>query len=250
MSECGKIVEGYQYTENNGNYVVNAVDRSSLATLLERLKKENIKNRISRSKTEGYRYDVAFKYNPLKEGVTFGITNKNADELFKDKDVVNWKKGYTIERSKGEEGEDVYELYHNGIYVYSADDIESVFKYIDEDKYESLKENGEEKTDSKKKKIPYGVLAWKLNEIIACMNNEEAYYESGWLYIWPDGETKRDANEDFGDKESYKEFINTIKSRSIYDFNIDLDTKDKIITLSTCTSDNKSRNVVHAKLIK
>ena len=54
----------------------------------------------------------------------------------------------------------------------------------------------------------------------------------------------------FNSKESYKEFINTIKSRSIYDFNIDLDTKDKIITLSTCTSDNKSRNVVHAKLIK
>ena len=56
--------------------------------------------------------------------------------------------------------------------------------------------------------IPYGVWAWKLNEIIAGMNNEEAYYESGWLYIWPDGETKQDANEDFGDKESYQELEN------------------------------------------
>lgn len=54
----------------------------------------------------------------------------------------------------------------------------------------------------------------------------------------------------FNSKDSYKEFISTIKSRSIYDFNIDLDTSDRIITLSTCTDNNKSRNVVHAKLIK
>jgi len=54
------------------------------------------------------------------------------------------------------------------------------------------------------KKIPYGVLAWRLNEIISHMNDEEAYYGS-WLYIWPDGETKQDCNSDFGDKESYSE---------------------------------------------
>lgn len=56
--------------------------------------------------------------------------------------------------------------------------------------------------------IPYGVWAWKLNEIISGMNNEEAYFDSGWLYIWPDGETKQEANEDFGDKESYQELEN------------------------------------------
>lgn len=54
----------------------------------------------------------------------------------------------------------------------------------------------------------------------------------------------------FNNKDNYIEFINTIKSRSIYNFNIDVDNKDKIITLSTCTNDNKNRNVVHAKLIK
>lgn len=54
----------------------------------------------------------------------------------------------------------------------------------------------------------------------------------------------------FSDKESYKQFLNTLKSRSKFDFKLDLDDDDKIITLSTCTSDNQNRNVVHAKLIK
>ena len=32
-------------------------------------------------------------------------------------------------------------------------------------------------------------------------------------------------------------------------FNLNLNVNDKIITLSTCTDDNKGRKVVHAKLI-
>lgn len=52
------------------------------------------------------------------------------------------------------------------------------------------------------------------------------------------------------DKDSYYEFLKVLKNRSIYDFGIDLKKTDKIITLSTCTSDNKNRNVVHAKLIQ
>ena len=44
-------------------------------------------------------------------------------------------------------------------------------------------------------------------------------------------------------------FLNTIKDRSIYTFNTNLNKDDKILTLSTCHSDNE-RTVVHAKLIK
>ena len=95
MGECGKIVEGYQYTENNGNYVVNAVDRSSLAILLERLKKENIKNRISRSKTEGYRYDVAFKYNlkDLQDAFDFALISEGilkSDKIYDKTKMVRY----------------------------------------------------------------------------------------------------------------------------------------------------------------
>lgn len=53
--------------------------------------------------------------------------------------------------------------------------------------------------------INYGEKAWKLNKIMMGMNNEGAYYDSGWLYIWPDGETYEDCLEDFKDKEDFDE---------------------------------------------
>ncbi len=53
----------------------------------------------------------------------------------------------------------------------------------------------------------------------------------------------------FGSTSDYEEFLNTLKSRSIHDFNTNLTTSDKILTLSTCYSDTE-RTVVHAKLIK
>lgn len=54
---------------------------------------------------------------------------------------------------------------------------------------------------------------------------------------------------DFTTDSEYFEFLNTIKERSKYDFNVVLNESDKIITLSTCAND-KERYVVHAKLIK
>jgi len=53
----------------------------------------------------------------------------------------------------------------------------------------------------------------------------------------------------FENDEEYEKFLNTIKSRSIYDFNTNLTIDDKILTLSTCYSDDE-RTVVHAKLLK
>lgn len=55
----------------------------------------------------------------------------------------------------------------------------------------------------------------------------------------------------FPNDSEYKTFLDTIKSRSIYDFNVDLSTKDKVLTLSTCSNASGSgRIVLHAKLIK
>lgn len=47
----------------------------------------------------------------------------------------------------------------------------------------------------------------------------------------------------------YEEFINTIKARSIKDFNMPLDENIQILTLSTCDNDNRYRIVLHAKKI-
>lgn len=54
---------------------------------------------------------------------------------------------------------------------------------------------------------------------------------------------------DFDNDEEYLEFLNTLRSRSKYNFNVSLSSSDSIITLSTCYSDTE-RTVVHAKKIK
>ena len=53
---------------------------------------------------------------------------------------------------------------------------------------------------------------------------------------------------DFSSDHEYEEFLNTLKSRSLYDYGVNLDSDDKILTLSSCY-DNSERMVVHAKLI-
>lgn len=53
----------------------------------------------------------------------------------------------------------------------------------------------------------------------------------------------------FSSDNDYENFLDTLESRSKYDFNTSLDKDSQIITLSTCYSDTE-RTVVHAKLIK
>ena len=50
--------------------------------------------------------------------------------------------------------------------------------------------------------LSFGEKAWKLGLVMKYMNNKEAYY-SGWLYIWPDGETYDECLSDFEDEGSY-----------------------------------------------
>lgn len=53
----------------------------------------------------------------------------------------------------------------------------------------------------------------------------------------------------FKDKNEYSIFLNTIQNRSIYNYNLKLNTNDKILTLSSCYTNNK-KVVLHAKLIQ
>ena len=62
-------LEGFNYKQDKDNFTVNCKTRAELAKLIESLKQNNIKHRISKSITEGYRYDVCFKNKLLKEEV-------------------------------------------------------------------------------------------------------------------------------------------------------------------------------------
>lgn len=56
-------------------------------------------------------------------------------------------------------------------------------------------------------------------------------------------------NTEFKDDNEFSEFIKTIKSRSVYNYGVEISKEDKILTLSSCIGDGSKRVVLHAKLI-
>ena len=86
------------------------------------------------------------------------------------------------------------------------------------------------------------------NNIIMYSND---YYNTKWqvFSIYKVNETSDYIKTNFSSIDENRSFINTIKQRSIYNFNVDVTINDKIITLSSCYDDNY-RMVLHAKLIK
>ena len=54
---------------------------------------------------------------------------------------------------------------------------------------------------------------------------------------------------DFAGNE-FKNFVDKLKSRSEYDFNVEVNNDDQILTLSTCGISSKYRVVVHAVKVK
>ena len=53
----------------------------------------------------------------------------------------------------------------------------------------------------------------------------------------------------FSGENEFDGFVKNLKKKSKTNFNVNVSGSDRIITLSTCTDDNKGRKVVHAKLI-
>lgn len=51
----------------------------------------------------------------------------------------------------------------------------------------------------------------------------------------------------FNSNDEYLEFLKKIKTRSNYDYKVDVNSNDKILTLSTCSDSGKNRVVLHAK---
>ena len=102
----------------------------------------------------------------------------------------------------------------------------------------------------------FGTLKNALNK--EWYDNEENKYIT---IVTPNGESKYEIfsiyqieKEDYYIKknftdEEFKSFIDIIKSRSVKDFNTDIDENSKVLTLSTCANDNKYRVVIHAKEI-
>ena len=53
----------------------------------------------------------------------------------------------------------------------------------------------------------------------------------------------------FENNTEFNKFVNTLRNRSVYNYNVMVDGNSHILTLSTCTSNGKRRMVLHAKLV-
>lgn len=87
------------------------------------------------------------------------------------------------------------------------------------------------------------------NNYIVKMSNE--YNNSMWevFSVYIISETSDYLKIDFKDDYEYIEFLRMLQGRSEYEFDVELNKEDKILTLSTCYKENE-RVVLHAKLIK
>lgn len=53
----------------------------------------------------------------------------------------------------------------------------------------------------------------------------------------------------FNSDDEYSKFLNTIKSRTNYDYGVEVTSSDKVLTLSSCIGEGQKRVVLHSKLI-
>lgn len=88
----------------------------------------------------------------------------------------------------------------------------------------------------------------KDNHIITLINAEEVqYYQVFSTYSIKVEDYY--ITTDFKNNDEFKTFINNLKARSVYDYGVDVDGDDVILTLSTCTGNGSKRMVLHAKRI-
>ena len=81
----------------------------------------------------------------------------------------------------------------------------------------------------------------KTGKILLIINGENRYYQIFSAYETEEIETYLDLNYD-----NFQKTIEKFKNKSKYDYKQNLSDVEQIITLSTCSNDNKGRIVVHA----
>lgn len=105
-------------------------------------------------------------------------------------------------------------------------------------------------------KTMFGTLKYILNKSWYTNKDNKYIYIStnSTNYIYEVFSTYKIDNENyyiqtkFENFDKYKDFLNKIINRSVYNFNVQVNEKDRIITLSTCSVNNK-KVVLHAKLV-
>ena len=91
---------------------------------------------------------------------------------------------------------------------------------------------------------------WYKNNKYIYFNTTNSYltYEVFSIYSIDKDDFKSNINSI--SEEKYEEYLKVSLRRSIYDFQVELTTSDKIITLYTCDNDNENRTILQAKLVQ
>ena len=174
----------------------------------------------------------------------------------KNSDIVAWLKvnGTNIETTVVKSTNNDYYLTHNFNKEYnSAGWIFADYKNKVDGTDKNLVIYGHNMRDDSM----FGSLKWVINEdwynnednkyITLITENETQVYEVFSVYQIE----KEDyyITTEFENDKKFEQFVNTIKKRSIKEFNTDVSKDDNILTLSTCANNNKYRVVLHAKKI-
>lgn len=78
---------------------------------------------------------------------------------------------------------------------------------------------------------------------------EQGQFEYQVFAVYQVEKENYDTTINFNSDKQFMTYIENAKKRSVYDFNVDVSSQDKILTLSTCANDNKYRVVLQAKNI-
>lgn len=189
--------------------------------------------------------------------ITFPLINVNFNELTKkNKDTVAW-----INVNNTNINYPIVQTTDNDFYLdhsYNKEQNEAGWVFLDYRNNNNLTDkNSIIYAHSRLDKTMFGSLSkvlkesWykdKSNHVIRISTPEE---DSLWqiFSVYKIEEETYYITTNFNSNEEYNKFLNTIESRSKYNFNTELNENDKIITLSTCYSETE-RTVVHAKLLK
>lgn len=200
--------------------------------------KENLEKYITRDKDEKYNID----FDKLKE---------------KNNDTVGYIKVYgtNIDYIVVKANDNSYYLNHN----FNKEKNISGWIFADyENKLDGTDKNliiyGHNTADDSMFGSLKNILSedWYLNK----NNHKVLYIDEKGSYIYEVFSIYKIDNEEyylkkiFNTDNDFNDFIKKIKDRSIYDFGINVDENDNILTLSSCANLGKKRVVLHARKIK
>ena len=126
------------------------------------------------------------------------------------------------------------------------------------DDFDNLGQNTVIYGHGRKDKVMFGSLndalnaKWYTNEDNQIIQLSTIKYNTMWqiFSIYKIQAESYYISTNFSNEDSFETFINTMKERSIYDFNVDVSKNDKLLTLSTCFDNKGIRTVIQAKLVK